>query len=265
MSPMLSFFDRHDRFLQTSHTGADRNRLTSRHEAILGDQSLFAGKRVLDIASHDGRWSLAALRAGAAHVVGVEPRPELVSNARRTFHYYGEGPASHTFVEQDVFAWLTAERPSFDLVLCLGFFYHTIRHAELFDLIERTGAETVIIDTEVTPPADDRGSYDLASERLVHGNPFHVHLLHDLVEEERMAWPDSLTRNGVTIVGRPSRAAVGFLASHFGFSCTEHDWPQQLRGKPDAMAAMNDYVEGWRTTFTCRRTQATTRRSTRDI
>src|SRR6056297_427491 len=37
------------------------------------------GARVLDIAAHDGRWSYALAHAGAAEVVGVEARAELVA------------------------------------------------------------------------------------------------------------------------------------------------------------------------------------------
>lgn len=43
------------------------------------------GARVLDIASHDGRWSFAALQVGAAHVTGIAGREHLVTDANKTF------------------------------------------------------------------------------------------------------------------------------------------------------------------------------------
>jgi len=52
--------------------------------AIEQNREVFAGARVLDIASHDGRWSLAALESGAAHVIGVAPRAEVGANGRET-------------------------------------------------------------------------------------------------------------------------------------------------------------------------------------
>ena len=57
------FFDAYPRFFETSQTSTQPWRLNLRHEAIFGDNAAaFPGARVLDIASHDGRWSLAALQ-----------------------------------------------------------------------------------------------------------------------------------------------------------------------------------------------------------
>ena len=37
----------------------------------------------------------------------------------------------------------------YDVVLCLGFLYHTARHVELMELIRRTEAPVVISDTMI--------------------------------------------------------------------------------------------------------------------
>ena len=80
----MGFFNVYSRFLETSQTGASLNRLNRRHEAIFGSfPEIYVGARVLDIASHDGRWSFAALKAGAAHVIGVEPREHLIGDFAR--------------------------------------------------------------------------------------------------------------------------------------------------------------------------------------
>ena len=69
------FFDAFPRFYETSQTGDPRERINLRYEAIFAHNAdVFQGARVLDIASHDGRWSLAALRTGAAEVIGIEAR-----------------------------------------------------------------------------------------------------------------------------------------------------------------------------------------------
>ena len=82
----MGFLDKFPRFYTTSHTSPDPHRLNSRYEAIIAKNAdRLAGKRVLDIASHDGRWTFAALSAGAAHVTGAEPRRELIDNAESTF------------------------------------------------------------------------------------------------------------------------------------------------------------------------------------
>jgi protein-L-isoaspartate O-methyltransferase len=88
------FFDRFPRFYDTSETATHPGRLNLRHQAMFGDNlDIFDGASVLDIASHDGRWSFAALQAGAASVVGVEGRRELVDHATQNFEHYGVNPA----------------------------------------------------------------------------------------------------------------------------------------------------------------------------
>lgn len=247
----MGFFDKYSIFYNTSETSPYPDRLNLRYEAIFGrNVGKIKGKRVLDIASHDGRWTFAALKAGAAHVTGVEPRRDLVDNAKRTLAAYEIDPSSYQFVVGDVFEFLQGE--SFDVVLCLGFFYHTIRHAELFDLMERTGASFLVIDTEVTPPTGCSVLTD-ADPRMVFRNPYSVHLLQESVDSQQMAWRDSLTRNGVTLVGRPSREVVKFMANHFGFTADTFDWRKLLHDTNVPISTVADYDQGWRATFFCQR------------
>lgn len=244
----MNFFDDYPRFYQTSETSPFPDRLNARHMAIIQSQAEhFAGARVLDIACHDGRWTFAALAAGAAHVTGIEPRQELLDNAKATLSGYGIPADRHEFICGDVFETLGAQ--PFDVVLCLGFYYHTIRHAELLDRIERTGARLVVIDTEVTPRQETPPPPVGDDPRLVFGNPNGIQLLLDPVENQQMACHDRLTRRGRTLVGRPSRAAVAFLAEHFGYRCDTYDWPAHFSRFPGHAASMVDYSEGWRDTF----------------
>lgn len=243
----MNFFDRYPRFYQTSQTSPFPRRLNARHSAIIGrNADALRGQRVIDIASHDGRWTFAALQAGAAHVTGIEPRPELISRARETLAHYGVPPGRYELRQGDVFDVLDGSLRA-DVVLCLGFYYHTIRHAELLDRIERTGARLVVIDTEVAPamgePSIPQGP------RPVFDNPFVVQLLQEPVDDQQMACADTLTRNGRTLVGRPSRAAIRFMAGHFGFEVSHYPWPSHFERRPEDAEAMVDYAEGWRDTL----------------
>lgn len=246
------FFDAYPRFFRTSQTSPWPDRLNARHEAIIAaHRDDIAGARVLDIASHDGRWTFAALMAGAAHVTGIEPRAELVTEAEASLGAYGIDGQRFRFITGDVFEHLDGQR--FDVVLCLGFFYHTLRHAELLDRIERCGARLVVIDTEVTPAAELPPDVPSSDPRHVRGNPFGLQLLREAVEDQRMGWHDRLTRNGHTLVARPSRAAIRFMGEHFGYAMKEYDWPAHFQRRPGDAAAMVDYAEGWRGTYTLRR------------
>lgn len=244
----MGFFDKYPRFYATSQTSPFPHRLNGRHEAIIArNANLLSGKRVLDIASHDGRWSFAALQAGAAHVMGIEPRQELIDNALETFNLYGVEPDRYEFRRGDIFKLIGDIRV--DVVLCLGFYYHTVRHAELLDQIERTQARLVIIDTEVTPLEDSPLAKPSNDPRLVFGNPYTIQLLRDPVDNQQMACDDSMTRDGCTLVGRPSRLAVEFMARHFGYTCSTYDWRLYFANHPEAASSMVDYNEAWRGTF----------------
>ncbi|GAA5180705.1 methyltransferase domain-containing protein [Niveibacterium umoris] len=251
---MNRFFDQYDAFFQTSQTSPFPDRLNARHRAIIeANPEAFTGKRVLDIASHDGRWSFAALKAGANHVVGVEARSALIDNARANLARYGCAAGSYDFLQGDVFDVLQGSVGEIDTVMCLGFFYHTIRHCEFVGLLAATGARTLIIDTEVAPVATATApipSYSVDPRRPIDSSLV-IQLIKDPVHEEQMAIEDSLTRGGSTLVGRPSRGAVAFMADHFGYSTEEFDWPAHFKDWPGDAASMLDYAEGWRTTFIC--------------
>jgi len=80
------------------------NRMNERYEALFAsNRDILEGARVLDLASHDGRYSFAALKAGAAHVTGVEVRESLIDKAQETFAFYGQDPGTYRFVCGDVF------------------------------------------------------------------------------------------------------------------------------------------------------------------
>ena len=85
------FFDDYPLFYETSKTASSKARLNVRHQAIIeANRDILKDARVLDLASHDGRWSFAALKAGAAHVTGVEARPRM----SRVPWNFGGGPVS---------------------------------------------------------------------------------------------------------------------------------------------------------------------------
>ena len=251
----MEFFDDYPRFFTTSKASPFQPRLNGRYRAIIEPHiPRLSRARVLDIASHDGRWSLAALKAGAAHVTGIEARQHLVDLANSNLAHYGIDRSRYTFTCGDVFTLLRSAG-KFDVVLCLGFYYHTLRQVELFDLMDRTGADFIVIDTEVTPPGDEIKPARGEDKRLVHRNPYLLQLLPDPVVEEQMAMEDSITRHGVTLVARPSRAAVELIASHFGFRTEGYAWARHFERHPEAASVMRDYQEGWRATFALYRTK----------
>jgi predicted nicotinamide N-methyase len=219
----MNFFDQYDRFYTTSQTGSWPVRLNSRYRAIIGgNEQHLRGQRVLDIASHDGRWSFAALQAGCADVTGIEAQPRLVEQANQTFRHYGVEPDRYRFIIGDMFDELAQKRA--DTVLLLGIYYHVSRHVDLARLVSETGASVIILDTCILPGDEDA--------------------LIRLVEES------TSTGSGETVVvGHPSRAAIKMIFGRFGFSVEEVDWSAY----PKDLATLDDYNSGSRSTFVLKR------------
>lgn len=230
------FFDQYPRFYETSETFASPSRLKLRHEAIIGEnRDVFEGRRVLDIASHDGRWSFAALQAGAASVVGIEGRPELVDAANATFAHYGVSPERHRFVAGDVFDVLAREPWEFDVVLCLGFLYHTLRYNELMASIRRCGPAYLIVDTEV---AD--------------GTPPRVDIRVEDVGPQRNAVADDYAHAGRVLSGRPTLAGLETIVGAYGFEVERlSDWAGLVRDNPEDAPKVKNYRRGRRVTMRC--------------
>ena len=105
--------------------------------------------RVLDLASHDGRWAYALAGAGAREVVGIEFRQELVDQ----FAGYPEGETRDrvSLIQGDIFEELpklVAAGEKFDVVTIFGVFYHIMDHYALLKQVKQLGARLVVIDSE---------------------------------------------------------------------------------------------------------------------
>ena len=226
------FFDEYPRFLDTSETASGRNRLNMRHEAIITDNlDVLSGARVLDLASHDGRWSFAALKAGASHVVGIEAREHLVVHGRQSFAAEGVDPASFELRHSDMFAALRDGGIEVDVVMCLGFLYHTLRYNELLHGMRATGAKHIIVDSTVNRRRD--------ALVVVRREPN---------KRDAMAAVDEYTLGDQTLSGVPSVAALQEMFSAYGFEQEKQcDWKELTAAHPE-VEPVRQYLRGDRMT-----------------
>ena len=261
------------RFLETSKTAAYVNRLNWRAEILLTrNLPAIKGKKILDLASHDGRFSWACLRLGARHVTGVEARSHLVKFANENLVGLEYGLESYAFVEDDVFDYLPRVRPGeFDTILCFGFFYHTTRQIELLNEVKRIKPEFFILDTRVAPevPKSDnvtpliRATIRQATlKRLIQINKYPRYLKS---LRKRLQGGPELARGagrlvfkyedhrqeGYTIgltdlVAIPTKSLVEALLKSYGFSFNQLHWGHEEIG---GWTAMQDYKTGARVSY----------------
>src|SRR5207244_6997976 len=133
--------------------------------------------------------------------------------------------------QDDVFCYLRTARDHLDVVMCLGFFYHTYRHPELLALIRRQQPRYLIMDSQVI-----RRDGLLCAVRK------------DRVLVEFEAAEDSTSYGGATFVATPTAALLKEMIAHYDFRVREVDWPSLLHGD---VTGAQDYAEGRRITLIC--------------
>ncbi|HEX4188093.1 MAG TPA: class I SAM-dependent methyltransferase [Solirubrobacteraceae bacterium] len=145
-----------------------------------------SGQRVLDLGCGQGFWSLHAIEAGADFVLALDADGTSIDQAKLVFEAKGIEPARYTFEQGDFFE----RRPSgsFDIALCLGVMHLVAKPFELFELMRDSGAEVIVIETDLS----DRG-----------GSSFEVDEVRKPVD------------HSIALV--PTRQAVAELAGEFGY------------------------------------------------
>ena len=182
------------------------------------------GKRVLDLGCNAGFWSLCAHQAGCEYVLGIDGREMHIEQAEFVFDVYEINRSSYDFIRANVFEIDFRDYGSFDVVLCLGLFYHINRHVELLEKISTVNSDVLVIDTAI---ARMRGSY--------------LELLHEDVSEPRMSVD-------YTLVFRPTAQALFDLVKLFGYSSI------MLKLNFDSYEGAEDFRNGYRRAFICSKT-----------
>jgi hypothetical protein len=107
---------------------------------------------------------------------------------------YGVDEARWRFVQGDVFEALESAGIEVDLVVCLGFFYHTLRHHELLTRIRQTGAGSIVMDTEI----------HRSGESI-------MRVGHEFITRQGNAVADEFSFGDIVLTGRPSVPALELL------------------------------------------------------
>lgn len=128
-------------------------RLQERYKAIIENNiDVIKGARILDIGSHDGRWSFAALKNGAKSVRGLEARSVSIDRGVDAFKYYGMDESCYQFsvtnVDTDDICG------EYDVAFVLGILYHISNHYSVLSKVANTGVQHIIVDTLVCDSND---------------------------------------------------------------------------------------------------------------
>jgi hypothetical protein len=229
--PNKQFCDLYPRFLETTETIASPSRLNNRWRAIISwNQTILAGRRIIDLGSHDGRWSFAASKVGAAYVLGIEGRAHLVDKALGNFKFYNVPSAAYRFITGDAVEKLKEiEKGSADVMMCLGFFYHTMEHMRLLLEARRIGIRYLIIDTGISPALEST-----------------ITLAFEPIGDTRNSIDYGRTGREKALVGIPSKSALTAMLDYAGYDVVSFDWHD---GSVREWLDLQDYYERSRVTI----------------
>ena len=197
-------------------------RLKNRHRLLIEPfVPQIGGARVLDLACHDGRWSYALAVAGAAEVLGIEARQDLIDK----FDDFPDTDFKSRVSLRcaDIFAALedlAARGETFNVVAVFGIFYHIMDHYRLLNLIRRLKPKIIIIDSEFIMV--DNAVIQVLTEKT--DNPLNAAPEHD--HQPRIA------------VGIPSQRATEFMAETLDYEVT---WLQSGLLLGEERDGMHDY------------------------
>lgn len=251
-------------FLETSRIGSSANRLNWRTEILFTrNLNVVKNKRVLDLASHDGRFSYACLALGAKHVTGVEGRRHLVENANRNLESLGCESSAFEFLEGDAVEYLSNTEPgAFDTVLCLGFFYHTIYQIELLESFARVKPDYLVLDTFINQEIE-RGAW---IRRVRNVRPRHLKMLvtkpgevagptgpslrskgvNALVFKPESHVGEGATTDSIDIVAWPTKSFIETFLQTYGFNYRQLHWDKREIKDWDSIG---DYRKGDRVSY----------------
>lgn len=230
--PNKYFFDYYPEFYRTSTTSPSPNRLNSRYLALIESNLAYIQKQtILDIASHDGRWSFAAIKNDAKKVFGVEGRSYLVENAIKNMDIYGISSEKYSFIVGDIYNEITKINPNvIDTIFCFGFFYHTVNHMQLVGQIKRLNPKCIIFDTSISTIS----------------HPPIIELKEEDSEDEASSIRSAVDDNRNVLVGYPNKEAVKLMLRHVGFdSFNFYDWHNNVKNWQD----LEDYRTHKRISF----------------
>jgi SAM-dependent methyltransferase len=168
-------------------------------------------KRAVDIACHQGFFSLQLARAGFDEVTALDARAEHVERTRLLMRATGEERVRAEV--GDVYELTAQDHGQFDLVLVFGLLYHLENPVLALRRARDLCAGTMIIETQIAPNMS--GPLDYGSFRFV--KP--IEGAFAIVDETEETHGPETSTQGICLV--PSYEALVFILERLGFQRIE--------------------------------------------
>ena len=234
---MKNFFEENSEFVDEEYgLNSYLNRLNKRYNALIDfNKNIIQGKRILDIASYDGRWTYAALKVDAKNVIGIELLPSSVKQANKNMSRHPDLEGKYQFIVGNVETEIMKfEEGSFDTIFCFGYFYHTVNQMKLMQEFSRLNPDNIIFDTSVSKL--EKPVILLRKTQIKNPNALRGKITPKL--------------NDTIIEGWPSRSALEMMLTQIGYDYEYYNWHNQGIIEWEKLG---DYKSGLRITLRAKR------------
>lgn len=209
--------------------------LNARVDTLLArNRDALAGKRVLDIASHIGTFSYAALEMGAAFVHGVDSEADTIRRAHDLFARHNVPADRYRFETRDVFELLeTCGEDAYDTVFCFGMLYYTAEPYRLLKLMKRAARDCILLDTFTAAYAALQGKDALAIHPHVTDAMLELPItLTTMTQSEKKDYtlPESFAHKdkNLSLTTFPSKALLEIWFQSLNLGFRELDWSDYI-------------------------------------
>jgi SAM-dependent methyltransferase len=167
---------------------------------LVNNQDAIKGKRVLDMASHIGTFSYAALQLGADFIQGVDTEKRTVVKCGELFEAQMVDRQKYKFEVRDAFELLeNSPENSWDTILCLGMLYYTTEPLRLLKLMQKAARDCILLDTFTAAYAAIQGKDALGIHPLMTDDTLKLPMLitsRTQADKKDYQLPESFEYNG---------------------------------------------------------------------
>jgi SAM-dependent methyltransferase len=191
-------------------------------------------KSILDIGSHTGIFSWAALQLGANFVHGIDVETRTVKRCMDLFLEEEISLSKYKFQTDNIINFLeNVEKKSFNTVFCFGVLYYMTEPLRLIKLMARAAKETILIDTFTASYSAVQGKDAPTTLPILTNQILGLPLMISCptqTEKKDYNLPESFSRKGrdLSLTSLPTQSMLELWFESLGLTWEKLDWSKHI-------------------------------------
>jgi len=209
--------------------------VNGRIEVLLdNNRQCIQNKSIIDIGSHTGIFSWAALQLGAKFIHGIDVEKRTVKRCMDLFLNEKISTSKYKFETNNIIDFLEkVERKSFNTVFCFGVLYYMTEPLRLIKLMARAAKETILIDTFTASYSAVQGKDAPAVHPILTNQILNLPLMISCptqTEKKDYNLPESFSRKGrdLSLTSLPTQSMLELWFESLGLTWEKLDWSNHI-------------------------------------